>query len=361
MAADTKKKVRAEIATKGRGNRAIRAVKGLFARTRRRAKNFLSRRPHRTFRRTLRRDYKRSLKLPGYWGFTGHVLAVLKRNYKTFLVLGVTYALFSGLVLGLASQETFTELRYTIQESANQVFDGEWGDLGTAAVLALSTVTGNISPDLTELQQIYAVFFGLMLWLTTVWLLRNILAKNKVRLRDGLYSAGAPIIATVIVFFILILQLLPVALAAIGYGAALASGLLEGGVEAMLFWIAAGLLAALSLYWITSTAIALVIVTLPGMYPLRALVMSGDIVVGRRLRILYRLLWAALLILIFWAIVLIPMILFDAMIKGWWSAIEWLPIVPVTLLILSTITLIWLAAYVYLLYRKVVEDDAAPA
>lgn len=326
-----------------------------------RAKNFLSRRPHRSFRKTNRRDYKRSLKLPGYWGFTGYVLHTLKKNAKLFILLGLVYALFSGLVLGLASQQTFNELRQTIQESGQEAFDGNWGEIGTAAMLTLSTVTGNLSPDLSESQQIYSVFFGLLLWLTTVWLLRNILAKNKVRLRDGLYSAGAPIVSTLALFAVLVLQLLPIALVAIAYGAALSSGLLEGGVEAMLFWIAAALLSALSLYWITSTAIALVIITLPGMYPFRALVMSGDIVVGRRLRVLYRLLWAVLLTVVVWAVVLVPTILIDAAIKNLWSAIEWLPIVPIVILVLSTASLVWIASYVYLLYRRIVEDDAAPA
>ena len=62
-----------------------------------------------------------------------------------------------------------------------------------------------------------------------------------------------------------------------------------------------------------------------------------------------------------WAVILLPIIMIDAWLKVTVSAISWLPIVPFMLLILGSITVITVAAYVYILYRKVVEDDAAPA
>jgi hypothetical protein len=58
---------------------------------------------------------------------------------------------------------------------------------------------------------------------------------------------------------------------------------------------------------------------------------------------------------------MVPVILFDAWLKGVLPALEWLPLVPVALLALSSLTVIWAASYVYLLYRKVVDDDAKPA
>jgi hypothetical protein len=58
---------------------------------------------------------------------------------------------------------------------------------------------------------------------------------------------------------------------------------------------------------------------------------------------------------------MIPAIMFDSWIKSVWPAITWMPIIPIMLLVLSTITVIFVAGYVYLLYRKVVEDEAEPA
>jgi hypothetical protein len=201
----------------------------------------------------------------------------------------------------------------------------------------------------------------LFTWLTTVWLLRATFAGKKPKLRDGLYNAGAPILPTFLVGLLLLVQLLPVALAIVGYTSASATGLLNGGIEAMLFWSVALLLGTLSLYWITSTFFALIIVTLPGMYPFQAIKTAGDLVVGRRIRILLRLLWVALIVAVLWLVIMVPIILLDTWIKGMLPAIEWLPVVPVALLVMSTLTVVWVASYVYILYRKVVDDDAAPA
>jgi hypothetical protein len=129
----------------------------------------------------------------------------------------------------------------------------------------------------------------------------------------------------------------------------------------MLFWIAASLLTILSLYWLTSTLFALIVVTLPGTYPFKALRIAGDMVVGRRVRLLVRVLWMLVVLAVAWFIVLVPFILLDTWLKGMWPTIEWVPIIPVVLLIVSSISVMWVASYVYLLYRKVIEDDAKPA
>jgi hypothetical protein len=323
---------------------------------------YLARRPHRSFQRTRRRDYARSLKMPGYIAFTSHVRKTLWSNRKQFLLLCLVYAIVTGVLVGLASQDTYTALRSGIEQTSGDLFSGNWGEIGKAGLLFLSTLSGGISNNLTDVQQLYTGLIILMTWLTTVWLLRNILAGHKVKLRDGLYNSTAPLFSTFLVGVVLTLQLLPFALAIIGYSAATSTGLIAGGgVEAMLFWIAAGLLALLSLYWITSTFIALVVVTLPGMYPFAALRTAGDLVIGRRIRILLRLLWLAVGVALGWVIVIIPVILFDGWLKGLWPASEWVPIIPVAFLVLGAVSVVWAASYIYLLYRRIVEDDSAPA
>ena len=64
-------------------------------------------------------------------------------------------------------------------------------------------------------------------------------------------------------------------------------------------------------------------------------------------------------IVIFWAAVLIPAILIEMWLKSLWPAINSFPLVPIIILGISTFTAIWTATYVYLLYRKVVDDDAS--
>lgn len=326
-----------------------------------RSQNLLQRRPHRSFKRSQRRDYTRSLKLPGYWAFTNHVRTVLWQQKKLFILLVLLYGTLSVVLVGIASQDTYTQLGDTLREISGEVFTGNMGEIAKASLLLVSGVTGAASQELTTPQQIYAAIIFLFTWLTTVWLLRAILSGHKPRLRDGLYNAGAPILPTFLVGLLLLVQLIPVALAAIGFQAASSTGVLDGGIEAMLFWTCASLLASLSLYWMTSTFIALVVITLPGMYPMQAIKTAGDLVIGRRIRILLRLLWLFFTLAVSWLMIMLPIVLFDTWLKGIQPAIKWLPIVPVALLIMSTLTLMWSASYVYLLYRKVVDDDAAPA
>lgn len=326
-----------------------------------RSRSFLARRPHRSFRRTYRRDYVRSLDLPGYWSFTNSVRRTLWESRRLFIWVVVVYALFSALLVGLASQDTYTTLSTTLRDTSGEIFTGNWGEIGKAGLLFATSVTGSLTATPTEAQQIYAGLIALLIWLTTVWLLRATKAGQRPRFRDGLYNAGAPIVPTTAVALALIVQLVPAALAVIAFSAAMSTGFLTGGVEAMLFTVVATLLIVLSVYWVTSTLIALTVVTLPGMYPMRALKTAGDLVIGRRLRILFRWLWLAMITLAAWVLVMIPIIIFDTWLKSLLPAIEWLPIVPMTLLIMSSLTITFVSAYVYLFYRKVVEDDAAPA
>jgi hypothetical protein len=344
----------------------IAAVRGFCATKWRqlqgRVRGLLMRRPHRSFRRTLRRDYSRSLKLPGYWSFTNYVRRTLLQQKKLFLGVAVFYGVMIVLLVGVASQDSYLNLSEALRETSGELFKGGWGEIGKAMLLLASGMTGSFSAELTESQLIYVTFVALLAWLTSVWLLRAILGGAKPKFRDGLYSAGSPIVATLLVLLVLVVQLLPVAIAIIGFGSAVATELIQGGgVEAMVIWVAIGLLILLSLYLATSTLLALVIVTLPGMYPMQALKIAGDVVIGRRIRILLRLLWLGLTIALGWVAIMVPVVLLDTWAKAVFPATSWVPVVPVIMLIMSSATIVWSASYVYLLYRKVVDDDAAPA
>jgi hypothetical protein len=332
-----------------------------YHRIARRVRDFLSRRPHRSFRRTRRRDYVRTLKLPGYWSFTNQVRRQLWQNKKLFIYLVITYALVSVAFVGLGSQTTYSQLVSTLQLSSGDIFKGNWGQIGQASLLLTTAISGDLNTQLTDAQKIYSTIAVLMAWLTNIWLLRALLAGRRPRLRDGIYTSGAPIVSTFLIALLLVIQLLPIALAVIAFTAVLPTGILDGGVIAMLFWVVALLLTLLSLYWITSTLIALVVITLPGMYPLKAMKTAGDLVIGRRVRVLLRLLWLAFTVALLWVGTMIPTIILDAWVRGIFPAIQWIPFVPIALLLVTSVTIVWASAYIYIFYRKVVDDDAAPA
>ena len=322
-----------------------------------RRKNFLSRRPHRSFYLTKHADAKRSFKTRGYFEFIGDVWALIWKNKWLFTKFLLLYAVLSAIIVGLMSQSNFANLRNTIDQAQITGLN-KWWTLFSGAIS--SNVSGNSA--IGSAQQVIAVLLFLFGWLTLVWLLRRIINGDgdtkKLKLRDGLYAGGSPVLSTLCVLFYIIFQLLPLALVFLAYSAVTAVGWINTGIqiENMAAWCALAITVVLTLYWISSSFIALIIVTLPGMYPFQATKAASDLVVGRRLRLVLRLVFMAIPIAIMWALVLLPAILIDN-----WLQLTWQPLVPIIVLILTTLTIIWCATYIYMLYRQLVNDPAPPA
>lgn len=321
---------------------------------------FLARRPHRSFKMTRRRDYARSLSAPGYIAFTLQVNRTLRTHWKLFVPLIIIYSFIMVVLGAITSQDVYATINGLLSGASENIVSGGVGQLGQAALIALASFASS-GTNLSAEQSVYLGFSLIFAWLATVWLLREITSGRKPKLRDGLYNSGAPILSTVGVLLVGVLQLLPIGIVMLMYAGLSAIGVLSEGFGAMLFWLFAAAVAALVLYWMTSTLIALVVVTIPGMYPLRAVRFSGDLVVGRRLRILLRLVWGLVVVLLTWALVVIGSIAIDNLIKMAFPDAADFSLVPYVVAIVSAFMVVWFAAYVYLFYRKVVDDDAKPA
>ena len=300
--------------------------------------------------------------MPGYFAFTIEVAGVIWQHKKTFATLGLVFMVLTVGFGLLGSQDIYSQLQNLFDTTRpDGLFTGAVGEVGRASILLLTTMTNGLTGQLDPSQQFIAATMGLYMWLSVVWLLRKFLAGKKVVVRDALYTSGAPIIATLLCFIILLVQMIPAALATIVVSVGYQTQFIDGSVAAIAVFIALVLLIVLSLYWATSTFIALVIVTLPGMRPLRAVAIAGDLVIGRRLRILLRLLWLIATILSWWLVIMVPVILLDTWLKSMFTWLAGWPIVPVMVLVMTTATIMWSASYIYLLYRKIVDDDTAPA
>ena len=77
----------------------------VVASSRRWLHNLQLRRPHRSFRRTRRRDYARSLQLPGYIAFTAQVMRMVRAHWRTLCLLAVFYAVLL-LALGAITNQS---------------------------------------------------------------------------------------------------------------------------------------------------------------------------------------------------------------------------------------------------------------
>lgn len=324
-----------------------------------RIKDFRARRPHRSFRLTRRRDAVRPLKLPGYWKFTGSVWQVIKQNKRFFLSILAIIVVFGVVTFGLLGQDFINLLSDTLEETGSNVFEGNWGELGKAGLLLVSVFsTGGLSNSFTELQQTWLLLGLVFVWLVIVWALRNSLAGNKLKLRDALYNAGSPIISTLIVAVIILIQIVPVMISVIIYSAARSTDFLTGGVETMVFAAAVFLMLSLSLYWVTGSFLALVVVAIPGVYPMQAIKIAGNMVVGRRVKIILRVLWCLFVDLVGMLLVLIPVYLIAGGLSSVFEIVGDLAIIPFTLYVLVCSAIIFSFCYIYMLYRGIIDSDA---
>ena len=337
-------------------DRTWRVMKSPFMWFWKRNRYFMSRRPHRSFRQSRKRDMPYVAPLPSNIFFTSEVIGVVRRNWRSYLIFLLVYTALFTVLTGIINQENYSSFVDTVKSAGADIIGGDIGKSGEVFAAFGAVVTGQLSTSLTSTQQIYITTLSLLTWMSIVWFLRHRIQGSKVTVRDALYNSGAPILPTIIVVLVGMVQLVPGAIATILYFTAMSLDIFTGGVEAMVFAVAALLLVVLSLYWVTGTLFALIVVTLPGTYPFRALSMAGDVVIGRRTSMLIRLLWLVFMIALIWIFILVPAILLaDAL--PW----KWLPIVPFVAQLLAGFSILFAATYVYLLYRRMIDDPKKSA
>lgn len=306
--------------------------------------------PHKSFTLTRKRDKPLVPPLENIVAFTLHVFKTLWRNKGLFFRLLILYVVAAIIWIGVLQNENMS----TVNDAARaaQEVVGTTGDGFVQSVTVVATtMLGSLNANMTEVQYIYLSILYITLILVTVWLLRQRLAGNKVKVRDGLYVAPAPIVPMYILVAVGILQLLPFGLMFLLHGSVVASGIVTGGIEKAMFDIALFVIGVLTLYFITTTVFALMVATLPGTYPTKAYRVAKSIVLGQRLRMLFRLLWMVLIVIIVWFIVLIPVV----MLANAYS-IQDGPLVPIFVQILTGFSIIYGSAYSYLLYRRMIDD-----
>jgi len=292
--------------------------------------------------------------LPGYFSFTKEVFARLWMDRTLFLRLFIATIIATAILFGATQQDQYVTTTNALKEYADTVADKGFSSTVQFGILLSTAATGGLNTTLSETQRVYFFLFYLLITLTTVWLLRHRMAGREVLVRDGLYNAGTPVISSLVLFFVAMVQLLPMALGIVVYSAAKSSGILSGWLETGLFAGGAFALSVLSLYWISSTFFAFVVATNPGTYPFAALKVAKKIVAGRRFKLILRLVWLTAILVVLWALVLIPAVMLDS-----WLAQPLLPIVVLSIQILMATSVIFAATYIYLLYRKMIDDGTA--
>lgn len=312
---------------------------------------------HRSFRRSYREDYRREIEVPG---ITYHIFAafrVIFKNWKIFLPLLIIVVVLNAVLVGIMSESTYTQFQDVLDQTSVQVAGGDIGNVAKAGLLLISTVTtGGLSGESSEAATVFGVIIFLIIWLTTIFLLRHRLAGHKVKMRDGLYNAMTPLISTFVVFAIAVIQCVPIFLLIIVWSAAVQTDFLATPFYALVFFIFAALMILISGYLLSSSLIALVAVSAPGLYPLKAMGAASDLMMGRRVKFILRLVAMVLAVAIMWVIVMLPLIVFDL----WMKTFEWtegIPFIPICLNVMTCFTAMYVTAYLYLYYRWMLNYD----
>ncbi|PLS81778.1 hypothetical protein CYG49_01380 [Candidatus Saccharibacteria bacterium] len=313
---------------------AVRAIGRQIATLRRR----LQTSSHRSFRLTKRYKVSKAKgPITGSFRLFKAALQLIKRNYRLFLPLVAIYLIVYWLFIGFPSQEAYENATRTATESGNVI--------ASIGAQILGATQGTFLQPQAPVDQFAVTLLGLIFWLTFIWAVRHISAGNRISVREALYNSSTPLVTTLVVLAIIALQLIPASIGGLVLFYVFGSGSVSG-VEAMLFAIGGFLLVVLSLYFVLHSLMALIIVTLPNMFPLESLTNAKQLVADRRVTLLRRLIGLAFCLSLLWVVVLLPLIIINTFID-----LGPVPLVPLAIDILSALNLPISVVYLYLLYR----------
>ena len=313
---------------------------------------------HKSFRRSYHEDYQRGLEVPGLMAHAAATFKMIFKNWKIFACLILVIMILNMVLVGLMSESTYTEFQEILDETNLQLAGGEIGNVAKASLLLISTITtGGLSGESSESAVVFAIILFLVTWLTTIFILRHRFAGHKIKLRDALYNAMTPFISTLIVFMVILFQCLPIVLLIIVYSTALATDFLATPFYALVFFIFAVAMILWSGYLVSGSLMGLVSISAPGLYPFRAIHTASDLMAGRRVRFIIRLFYLFVVLIFTWVFVALPLILLDLWLKSSFAWLTGFPFVPLVLLFLTCFTMIYVATYLYLYYRWMLNYD----
>lgn len=248
----------------------------------------------------------------------------------------VIYGLLSiVLVQSLSGSSNLNSIKTALDSSFHGVGGKVVTSIASFGYLVASSGSGN-----TDTSGLYQALLLILCSLALIWALRQTAAQHKVRVRDSFYRGMYPLVPFFLVFLLLSVQLLPAAA-----GGGLYAIVINNGIAVSLwekaFWLLLFIVLALwSLRMIIASLLALYIVTLPDMTPLRAHRNARQLVYGRRLLIWRKLIFLPVALVIVAAIIELPLIFF------WTSAATW------AFFVISMIALPLAHSYLYNLYRS---------
>lgn len=275
-------------------------------------------------------------KLPSGFTLLVRTVQLMMTNIKLLGGILLIYALVDLIFVG--GDSTSTSLP-AAKDSLINLFHGHISSLATGFTL-FSFLAGSANTASTDAASAYEAMLLLVISVVFIWALRQVYAKQQVRIRDAFYTGTFPIVPYLLTLLIIGVQLLPFVIGAALYSNLLTGGYLVGPLQRYFAIVVLILLAAWSLYMICASIISLYIVTLPDMTPLKALKSARELVRFRRWVVLRKLLFLLVVVGIADTLILIPVAVFVT------------PIAMLLFLLLTALTVGVVHSYIYGLYRE---------
>lgn len=284
-------------------------------------------------------------KLPNVFRLTRKTYELLIINWKLLLGIVVVYGILNILLVrgfngGIDVQELKSEL--------SQLFSSGWGNLASGLTVFALLVSSSNTASASETASAYQGFLLLIVSLALVWVFRQLLAdrKAKLRIRDSFYQGMYPLVPVILVLFVISLQLIPAVIGGLLYATVISNGIAITTPEVVGWLIVFLVTVIISLLLITPSILALFIVSLPNMTPVKALQSARKLVKFRRWAVLRKLLFLPLLILALLCAIILPIILVVPVLAQWVFFALGMLVLPAAL------------AYVYTLYRELLNEQA---
>jgi hypothetical protein len=279
----------------------------------------------------------RYAQLPAAWTIGQQALRLLWTYKNSFSLLALTYALLTFVFVREFSGGIDVQ---GLRSDFNSVFGTDKSLNTSAAIFATLLTSGSSS---STLGSAYQWIFLVTVSLATIWALRMSKAGENWDVKDAFYKGMYPLVPFVLVILLVTLELLPFFLGATAYS--IASGSVAISFVEKLPWLIVFIaLSIVSAYLLITSLVAVYAVTLPDMTPLQALRSAKQLVDGRRLQVLRKMLFLPFALLLILGLIVLPVILILPVIAQW------------LFFGLSMVALIVVHAYMYELYRNLLLE-----
>ncbi len=240
-------------------------------------------------------------------------LRLIAANKKAIFVFFVVYGILNLiLVRGFSSPIDIEGLKESFRSIVGEDTAGLASGFTAFGLLVNASTKGT-----GEAAQVYQTFLMIFAGLSLIWLYRQQQAGNKVTMKMAFYRGMYPFVPFTLVLIVIGLQFIPALVGNFLFATVINSGLAVGAFENIIWLLLLLSTSLLSLYMVSSSAIALYVVTLPEMTPMIALRQARELVRFRRFSILRKV--AAIIIVIFLllTVVVLPVIFFAPTLAEW--------------------------------------------